>query len=112
MTKPRGYLHSASEAFSCLLILSLLYYQPLFYSSLSRVILLCLLTFLLLFVAKHTEDIVQVFRHCFLAICAGVIRPRNYQTRRSYVLPIRCILDPVLTPLQKRPPPRLLTSRI
>lgn len=72
MSKPQGYLHSADESLFCLLILSLPYYHTLFYASISRVVLFCILAFLLLFLAKHADDITQAIRRCIVALCAGV----------------------------------------
>jgi hypothetical protein len=108
MSKPQGYLNSASEALLCLLILVLPYYQSLFCESLCRVLLFCLLTFLLLFLAKHSEDIAQAIHRCILALCAGIVLPERGRYEICFVLPARAKGHPILTPLFKRPPPSLL----
>ena len=110
MSKPQGYLHSANEALFCLLIVGLPYYHSLFCASMGRLLLLYLLTFLLLFLARHSEDIAQAIRRCIFAFCGGVILPQGCPASLSFVLPIRLIQDTFLTPFLKRPPPRLLES--
>jgi hypothetical protein len=112
MNKPQGYLHSASEALFCLLIVGLPYYQSLFSTSITRVLLFCLLTFLFLFLARHSEDLAQAIRRCIFAICGGIILPQGRPSGISFVLPIRLIQDTFLTPFSKRPPPRLLESYV
>lgn len=111
MSKPQGYLHSASEALLCLLILGLPHYQSLFYVGLSRVLLFCLLVFLLLFLAKHSGDIAQAIHRCILGFCAGIVLPNIEQHRScSSVAPLNT-QDAFLPPFLKRPPPSLLASR-
>jgi len=111
MSKPEGYLRSANEALICLLVLVLLHYQSFFYTGLSRVLLFCLLAFLLLFLAKHTEDIAQAIRHCALAFCAGVVLPTSRPSGNCFVPPVRLTQDAILAPFLMRPPPTLLESR-
>ena len=110
MNKPQGYLDSASEALFCLLILGLPYYQSLFCTNITRLLLFCLLTFLFLFLARHSEDLAQAIRRCIFAFYGGIILPQGRPTDISFVLPIRLKQDTSLTPFSKRPPPRLLES--
>ena len=111
MSKPQGYLHSANEALLCLLILGIPYYQSLFYAGLSRVLLFCLLAFLLLFLAKHSGDIAQAVKSCILAFCAGIVLPKTEQHSICFAAPAPDTQYPFLPPFLKRPPPSLLTSR-
>lgn len=108
MSKPQGYLNSASEALLCLLILGLPYYRTLFCESLSRALILCLLTFLFFFLVKHSEDIAQVIHRCILALCTGMVLPESRQFEICFILPASATQHPISTPLFKRPPPRLL----
>ena len=110
MNKPQGYLHSANDGLFCLLILGLPYYESIFYASLSRVILFCILAILLLFLAKYSEDIAQAIHRCIFARCSGVVLPSNCPSWICFVLPVHVIQDPFLTPFSKRPPPSLLVS--
>lgn len=119
MNKPQGYLHSAreaSEVMFSLLLLCLPFYRgvPYFYSlftaNLSRVVLSCILAFLLLFLAKHSKDIAQAVRGCIYVLCAGLVLPKNCPSNICFALPVRAVQDPLLTPFLKRPPPSLLAS--
>lgn len=111
MTKPQGYVHSAHEALLCLVILGLPHYQSLLYSGLSRLILFCVLALLLLFLAKHSEDIAQAIRRCVFALCAVLLAEKR-PSRISFVNSVRILQDPCLPPFLKRPPPSLLASSL
>ncbi len=82
--------------------------RTLFCESLSRALILCLLTFLFFFLVKHSEDIAQAIHRCILALCAGMVLPESSEFEISFILPARATQHPIPTPLFKRPPPGLL----
>lgn len=110
MNKPQGYMRSAAESLFFLLVLGPLYYHSLFYASLSAVIFYCVLTFLLLFLAKRSQDRAQAIRGSVPAFCSGTVLPQSRQYSICFILPPCITRDPFLTPFSKRPPLTLLSS--
>lgn len=108
MGEPLSNLRLVNQNLLGLFILGLPLAKSLIFAWISRSLLFCLLTFLFLFLVRHSDDIAQAIRRCILAIRSGIRVPESRRSDRVYFflpLPIR---DRFLSPFMMRPPPDLL----
>ena len=112
MIKPRGCLHSAGEELFCLLVLALPEYRSLLCILLAKALLYCLLAFLLLFLARHSDEIAQVIRRAVVNLCAGLVLPAGRRSGSCFIPAVRILRAPLIAPLFMRPPPCPLASRL
>jgi len=106
VTKPRGYIRTAEERFSCLLLVSLPYWQALLLAGISGMISFLLLTFLLLFVVSRSPTVYRIISVRLKALpylgIALILGCRD----RWLVRPTRTLVaEPSLAPSFQRPPP-------
>ena len=105
MTKPQGYVQSASDAAFCLLLLCLPHYQSLLFEGIGRSIVIILFACLLMFLVVRSPEICRVVAECLIAFRSW-LGPLFTQEFRALLFVSQSVPNaPGVRPLFQRPPP-------
>jgi hypothetical protein len=106
LIKPQGYRHSAAEAFFCLFVLCLPYWQSLLLASISGTLSVLLMTCLLMFAVARSPEIYRTIAANLRVFPPSWLAPL-FNTSGPWVwIPLQAIVKgPSLAPAFQRPPP-------